>query len=450
MFGSGPLHEVRDEQSSVALGYRNTLVLTPRFPFVDSQRRYETYQQSTDHGLNILSAIFHDDFRTADFTFTFFDGQLQCEGTCAVAWTHYGSIGHIPMPEYWDAINAVCYDRSGSIVSQVVDGNGKLIFVNENNDIYVVVRVKNVQRIIPRFLEALADPARVTYVVDPPENGPVRQALEQQVDVDFDQATLKEVVDHLAEQTGIPVELDAGTLVDDGITPETEVSLHLTGHRLKTVLRHLLQNVSGVKLTAIPRDGLLLVTSVLRAEELISPVVMEISDILRVVSYDDMVSLIVEHTSGPWPDSGGVTGDLHITPHGCLVFSQTEPAINEVIELIDEIRRLLDAPKPDPPKDPETIETRRYRLADSMAEDLMVAIPQLIAPESWKSFDDTAPGVIVKVRVEPSPAEPFNVGTAQFQFEEPPKGERGQVEGGEHERDRPPAGPLHHRPARLP
>ncbi|HEY5311047.1 MAG TPA: hypothetical protein VIK18_00965, partial [Pirellulales bacterium] len=87
----------------------------------------------------------------------------------------------------------------------------------------------------------------------------IRAALEQPVDLDFNEAPLPDVLEYIKHRFGIEVQLDNSALEESGVAQfDMQVTQHLRGVPLKQALKRIL---GGMELTSVIRDEVLLVTS---------------------------------------------------------------------------------------------------------------------------------------------------------------------------------------------
>jgi hypothetical protein len=265
-----------------------------------------------------------------------------------------------------------------------LDGEGGQMDLVGN--VLVVRQSQREQQEVARLLRALEQRARLAYVSDPPQNEMIREALQHPCPINVEGKPLDVVISEIGNQLHIPVDLDLPSLQAEGLTGTEEVNLSLENKPARTILRFLLQDIGGTPLTAIPEWGVLRVTTQSTADEKMATVVLDVSDLLGVVSSQDLIVMIQSETNGPWYDVDGEGGTIDVTPHGCLVIRQNEKNHQEVIKLLEQQRQLLSLGKPLPKKDLNAVETRYYRFPEKAALDLLSVIPQEIAPETWKSM----------------------------------------------------------------
>ncbi len=230
----------------------------------------------------------------------------------------------------------------------------------------------------------------------------ILEALEKQVDVDFQGMPLEKCIETLASQAKIDVWLDNVKMSEEGVAKDQPIMLKLKGRRLESVLNLLL---SPVQLTYIYENEVLKVTTSASAEDIL---------ITRTYPVGDLCLDIVEIDSPTGGMGGGMGG-------GFFAVGDLRPDFNEAVETPDHqtanssaIRRpvqivlfqgfggggggrggggvqSVENAKPQengPAKHPPI---RRYSITI-----LMNAISTTVQPDSWEEL--SGPGSMVPVR----------------------------------------------------
>ena len=137
--------------------------------------------------------------------------------------------------------------------------------------------------------------------------------------------SLESVTEHLHKVLDAPVVLDIAALDRLGIRPETTVRLELSGVRLETGLKLLLDQV-GMTYRVIPEDNLLLLTDHPDGDDKASQTLAEIKVLHRELhdlrdAMDDILDILAPEEKGPTtkkptmieeiPDGKGKAGDAH-------------------------------------------------------------------------------------------------------------------------------------------
>lgn len=89
---------------------------------------------------------------------------------------------------------------------------------------------------------------------DDPKNETIKQALDQQVQIEFADVTLKKAAEFIGVLHNIEVELDLESLKGIGIDEKSKVSYTAKGKRMKDALNEMLLSVH-VDLTYEVKDG---------------------------------------------------------------------------------------------------------------------------------------------------------------------------------------------------
>jgi len=278
-------------------------------------------------------------------------------------------------------------------------------------DVLFVRQTDRMHREVAGLLAALRKHARQTLTLDAPQNENLRKKLDANVTVSFKDQSLALALQSLAKQAQIDIRLDGVALKSLGIRDRTPVTLVLADQKLSTVLQALLTDLN---LTWVLRDGLLWITSQKQAESFMKTAVYSVIDLCR----DDSETFalrqaILSQTRGPWSPLQGATavkdqehwGAIAFARPGVMVVRQTESGLNEVLQLLENYRTALRASKPRKPtgEDPKEIIIRYYRIPTVMAEELIVALPKLVRPETWNSNEQPkGMGTILKLKSKPS------------------------------------------------
>lgn len=218
-----------------------------------------------------------------------------------------------------------------------------------------------------------------------PGQAKIIAALDQPTELDFRDQPLTDVIDFLQQKHEIEIQLDAKALTDAGVGTDTPITQRLTGIKLRSALRLLLNDLD---LTYIVGHGYLMITSKTEAE---NHLILKVYPVRDLVTFDsafrpplaaasrsdgdynaliDLITCTVAPTT--WEGSGPPPVSVDRNSNS-IAFSQTEEVHEEVAELLAALRRARDkqiaaaepvAPaaerQPDPAKAPTQI--RVYRL----------------------------------------------------------------------------------------
>lgn len=204
-------------------------------------------------------------------------------------------------------------------------------------------RVRQILDAISRLGDSPGLPAPLE--IPPPPPGTMERqilaALDQPATVEFVEQPLRDVVNHLAQQHGIPLILMVQKLTEASVSPDTPITKNLKDISLRTALSLILKDL---ELTFVLRNEALLITTPEDAESEEISVVYPVHDLVQTDAGPDfnplidLISLHVEPTS--WPDGSG-PAPLEGIGEGFLLFSQTWHVHQQVANFLEQLRRLL-------------------------------------------------------------------------------------------------------------
>lgn len=283
-----------------------------------------------------------------------------------------------------------------------VDVEGRGGKVEWLGDVLFVRQSDAVHREVRGLLAALRKHGRQTFTLDPPQHASLRDKLDKNASVSFDEIPLAMALRQLGEKTGTDIRLDIPALRKTGVHERQPVTLKLSDRKLEAVLRVLLADLG---LTYVLRDGVLSITSVNAAEEQLKTAAYDVRDLCRNEREAAALKQAIQNqTQGPWIDSEGIGGTITFARPGTMVIRQTEHQLNQVGSLLGTYRKALRASKPRERAEEKSREivTRYYRMHEAVAGDLLKLLPKMVQPETWKS-DATpeAPGTVMKVASQP-------------------------------------------------
>lgn len=288
------------------------------------------------------------------------------------------------------------------------DGKGGTI--QGIGDVVFVRQTERVHREISGLFAALAQPARMTLVDDPPQNILLREQLDSMLSVDFVEVPLAEAIARIARDSGADIRLDVPGLRAKRLHEREPVSLTLPDRDLRTVLNALLANLN---LRFQIQDGIILVTADESNSKADQVAVYDVRDLCR--DHNESLALldaVQNQTTGPWFDLDGIGGEIDDPKPGVLVVRQSESVLQEILRLLEAYRAALRVSKPRAEEEHhgDEIITRYYRMHQKMADDLAVLLPQLVAAETWQVNQAVgAKGTIVEVSSQPNGADPQSV-----------------------------------------
>lgn len=255
---------------------------------------------------------------------------------------------------------------------------------------------------IQGLFAALRSHGRETAVLEPAENAAIRDKLDEPITVALPSVPLSEAAAILSEMTGIQFKLDKWVLTDAGVAEDTEVSVSVKEAKLSTVLRIMLDDVGGVALTALPRDGTLVVTTLDSADADFRTVVYDVRDLCRNGEERDYLAQLIQDQAEEMRFDGKYSTFFALSP-GTLVARETEAVRTNVRELLAKYRQAIkvDGRPTIVPVDMNELITRYYRVPLEMGEPLAKLLPQLVASDTWQQEGHSEGGEINVVPAGP-------------------------------------------------
>jgi hypothetical protein len=312
----------------------------------------------------------------------------------------------------WDGIRDLVISTVSPANWQSFGGGGSIGFANGN---MVVAQTDEVHTQVAELLSEL-EAARGVNPANLNGDGAtmirnssaaekqIERSLDAPVVMDYNNTPLKDVVDSLQSQLGIPMQLDTKSLTDAGVTGDTPVTFAIKGVPAREALRLCLAEKD---LDFVIEDEVLVITTTDFSKTKTLTAVLPVGDLVSSPgaatgngSYDSLVDAIRSTIQPPsWNNRGGVGSILPFPVCKALVVSQTEPILREIEGLMRTLRasakngaesvvsdngpvvRIYSLP---------TATTLSSTAGDSEKEGKQIvdSIQKLIAPKSWN--DSTA------------------------------------------------------------
>lgn len=171
----------------------------------------------------------------------------------------------------------------------------------------------------------------------------VEAALEKRVTTDFHETPLNDVLEFLRDYTGVNVVVYAGSLMDAGIDLDLPISLGVKDVSLRSALELLLE---PLRLVAVVRDEVLLITDRCSAVQMLELVVYPVGDLVVVKGakeytiHGDHLADLIRATLAPetWEDGGG-SGRIAFEPLTLsLVVKQAQAGQREIKTFLQTLR----------------------------------------------------------------------------------------------------------------
>ena len=169
----------------------------------------------------------------------------------------------------------------------------------------------------------------------------IERALQEATDCSFADSPLDDVLNDLAGQHHIEIWLDKQALQDEGITTDQQVTLHISGVSLQSVLSLTLKPLG---LTHITENEVLKITTQQKADEAMSTRVYPVADLLNsgAVSqdYESLMVVLMQTTSGKWMMIDAEGGAVEPFSNAqSLVIRQSEQVHREIEALLAALRK---------------------------------------------------------------------------------------------------------------
>lgn len=265
-------------------------------------------------------------------------------------------------------------------------------------DVLFVRQVPRAHRKLVATLEALRRPARRTWIDEPQEHEKLIEKLSQKSSLKTQGTQLVQVIQTLADQHEINLRLDRMALRKNRISERIPVTIDVRDQPLRMILQII---TSQHEMAWFHRDGVLWITPKSEAD-VHKLALFDVRDLCRNMNDCGRLQAAIEQQASPesWSNFGG-NATIAFPKSGFMVVLQTEPIMDEVLELLENYRSALKNSKRriSPEIDPEGYETKFYRLPTPIADDLQILLPKLIARETWmKSQQESALGTIEMCR----------------------------------------------------
>ena len=184
----------------------------------------------------------------------------------------------------------------------------------------------------------------------------LEKALDKTVSIGFLNTPLTEVVVVLAKQLSINIVLDNNSLTEEGIPPDTSVTLQLQQITARSALELLLRPLGLA--SVIEHEVLLLTTAAKEKEKLVSRTY-PVSDLIGPnEDYHSLIQMLESGTSGPWMDRDGEGGNMtELVTTGSLVVRQTAGVQRQLLGLLRQQREAQQRMQPMKPG--KTLPSRR-------------------------------------------------------------------------------------------
>jgi hypothetical protein len=161
---------------------------------------------------------------------------------------------------------------------------------------------------------------------------------------DFTDEPLENIINFLQEEYNIPIQLDVPALEDAGLTSDEPVTANIQHVCVRSGLRLLLKSKH---LTYIIQNEVLIITTPEVAEAELTTCVYDVRDLIGEnkdgKGIDALIDVIVSCTAvETWAENGGGEAEIRPLRPGLLVIAQSREVHDDIAELLDAIRQILD------------------------------------------------------------------------------------------------------------
>ncbi len=127
----------------------------------------------------------------------------------------------------------------------------------------------------------------------------IEKRLDGPTEIEFAGNPLRDVVQYLAEVNDIPILIDENALADEGISPDEDITLMVSGVSVRNALELMLENVAGIELDYVVRNEILTITTRYTADRILETVVYPIRDLVQFGWDEPSVAQIIQRTIDP-------------------------------------------------------------------------------------------------------------------------------------------------------
>ncbi len=210
----------------------------------------------------------------------------------------------------------------------------------------------------------------------------LQRMLGKEVEIDFAETPLTDVVTYLSNYFEEDIVLDVEALTGEGIAPDSAVTF--TGHLPFRAAMHFILRPLGLVVDI--QNGAAFITTQAQFKGHHEIVVYDIADFLKAGSSpSELIRLVEETTSGVWMSRGEDSGVITEAPGGLLLIRERAEVQTEIALLLHDLRKSMseDGRMPLPAKT-AGMETRFFRAKSKReAEALDQLIQTFVAPRSW-------------------------------------------------------------------
>ena len=287
---------------------------------------------------------------------------------------------------------------------EAVDGGGGDVVVV--GDVLTIRQTYHAQQEIRRLLLKLIQPDDQPWIEYAAERESLATVLRRPWSVEFpDDTPLEDFLGTLSQELKVPFVMDPLMLLDGVVTTDQPVNVPVIADvPLDAVLRLTLEELD---LTLVLRDGLPMVTTIDIANDpsMLAIGVYDVEPFVEAgVDSSDLTMAVKQMAGGMWEWIDGSGGALTLTENGLMVVRQTDEVHRSLQQLLETWRKGLKSRKPPIAVSTAPV-TKFYHMPIETAESLKSVLPEMVAPESWKSDDNASGGTIQVIALAQNPAK---------------------------------------------
>lgn len=252
------------------------------------------------------------------------------------------------------------------------------------------------------FLAAMKSEERFVLVNPAPGELALWQTLNQPLDVDFNETPLSQACEQLAQLTGVDIRLHESAFKDLNLSPDVKINWQAHNCTLAEAIPRIYSEHIEPPLSYIIQDGVLWITTLLEAEEVVSTTIFQVPELCLLSEESEaLIETLLNTTSGPWMDCDGVGGEIRYISPGKIVVKGTLDDIREIQTLLQNVYDVRWNAADQPLwSASDSMVVKYYRLEADMAESVLDRIKRLGPEGSWASPENPTGGDISLWRSE--------------------------------------------------
>ena len=290
-------------------------------------------------------------------------------------------------PDAWDMVGG----------PGAIEGVYESLVVSQASDIH-----EQIAELLSTYREIIADhnvgeePKQTVYLLgEDKATAEIRRLLDHPFTAEFKDASLKEVLESISEQTKIPIVIDTKALEDFGIDASVPITEEFADTPLHFVLVRILNEH---EVTYIIRDEVLVITTPEQSEAQQIIGLYPVRDLVQQgesliadpsgasnVDFDSLIA-VIESTVAPdsWEAVGGPSSIGTLLPMPTIVIAKTQDVHEQIASLLTSLRAAKKM-KSVVVADPTAIAVRSYPLnvSDCSSDEIAKLVMRATEPGTW-------------------------------------------------------------------